>query len=743
MEQPNGTGGEGERGGESAAKSRREKRKAMKKMRRKQVRKEMAEKEREDAEAKERLCDPVEQERLRAADEEEARRRERELKEFEERERAWLEAMELKKKKEEAEEEAEREEEARRKKELEGSRKLENECDEDDEWEHVEEGPPEIIFQGDEIILRKKKVRVPKKSHKLVEAHEIADRPTSNPLPPETEAFTDLQKASSAQQVLENVAHQLPNFGTEQDKAHCPFHLKTGACRFGQRCSRVHFYPDKSCTLLMKNMYTGPGIAWEQDEGLEYSEDEVERCYEEFYEDVHTEFLKYGELVNFKVCRNGSFHLRGNVYVHYRSLESAILAYQSINGRYFAGKQVQCEFVNISRWKVAICGEYMKSRLKTCSRGSSCNFIHCFRNPGGDYEWADYDKPPPRYWIRKMVALFGYSDEYMKQRECESSSTLKDSGSDSHRRPARRSRSRDGGYVSVRERCGDTSEGSHGHRAGRVEDHGHDERGTLSSDTKEGSSGREYARRTLYRESKWSDCTPGYWVTRERIREQHSDDDSSDGDGDTKRFYKRKRSNHYGRPAFEVRGEQLDDEKEQKSSRKRNREGSSSTDNQVNTIQDRSKHRHERNSSRSSPGDWLEEDFVEKRHHHHKRKGSYPQDDVSDRSNVQNLGSTRDRRNSRQRKRDSGLKYGTRDDETHPSEEKSEEETWEGRHHRHRRRDSRPKHEILPSANNYPKERNSETNPCKSSSASLVCETKDYVDGIERWKPHCSGDEST
>lgn len=54
-----------------------------------------------------------------------------------------------------------------------------------------------------------------------------------------------------------------------QDKAHCPFHLKTGACRFGVRCSRVHFYPDKSSTLLMKNMYNGPGLALEQDEGLE------------------------------------------------------------------------------------------------------------------------------------------------------------------------------------------------------------------------------------------------------------------------------------------------------------------------------------------------------------------------------------------------------------------------------------------------------------------------------------------
>lgn len=33
----------------------------------------------------------------------------------------------------------------------------------DDEWEYVEEGPPEIIWQGNEIIVKKNKVRVKKK----------------------------------------------------------------------------------------------------------------------------------------------------------------------------------------------------------------------------------------------------------------------------------------------------------------------------------------------------------------------------------------------------------------------------------------------------------------------------------------------------------------------------------------------------------------------------------------------------
>ncbi|KAJ1420028.1 putative zinc finger CCCH domain-containing protein 5 isoform [Sesbania bispinosa] len=58
---------------------------------------------------------------------------------------------------------------------------------------------------------------------------------------------------------------------------------------------------------------------------------------------------------------------------------------------------------------------------------NSLQFYHCFRNPGGDYEWANSDKPPPKYWVKKMAALFGYSDDYEALRERENLSMLKNS----------------------------------------------------------------------------------------------------------------------------------------------------------------------------------------------------------------------------------------------------------------------------------------------------------------------------
>lgn len=48
------------------------------------------------------------------------------------------------------------------------------------------------------------------------------NRPTSNPLAPQSEVYADYKNASSlsAQQLLENVAVQTPNFGTEQVNIH-------------------------------------------------------------------------------------------------------------------------------------------------------------------------------------------------------------------------------------------------------------------------------------------------------------------------------------------------------------------------------------------------------------------------------------------------------------------------------------------------------------------------------------------
>lgn len=44
----------------------------------------------------------------------------------------------------------------------------EKELEEEDDWEYVDEGPAEIIWQGNEITVKKKRVKVSKKTEKEV-----------------------------------------------------------------------------------------------------------------------------------------------------------------------------------------------------------------------------------------------------------------------------------------------------------------------------------------------------------------------------------------------------------------------------------------------------------------------------------------------------------------------------------------------------------------------------------------------
>ncbi|CAG8505048.1 23525_t:CDS:2 [Cetraspora pellucida] len=192
------------------------------------------------------------------------------------------------------------------------------------------------------------------------------------------------------------------------DQINCPFYLKTGACRYGSSCGRHHSYPDKGVTILIKNMYEGMPVQLadeDNDDNLEYDEVEAERHYHEFFEDVHSEFQQYGTIVQFKVCNNFQMHLRGNVYVQFSKEYEAEQALRTIRGRWYAGKQLICEYCPVTNWRSAICGRYLcfifvvlqilwisltfacigHYEKNKCPKGIHCNFLHVFKNPGGLY----------------------------------------------------------------------------------------------------------------------------------------------------------------------------------------------------------------------------------------------------------------------------------------------------------------------------------------------------------------------
>ncbi|KAG9486095.1 hypothetical protein GDO78_008917 [Eleutherodactylus coqui] len=183
-------------------------------------------------------------------------------------------------------------------------------------------------------------------------------------------------------------------YGTEKDRANCPFYLKTGACRFGDRCSRNHCYPSSSQTLLVRGMFVMLGMEqcrwddYDTDASLEYGDDEIYQQFLDFYDDVVPEFKNVGKVIQFKVGCNFEPHLRGNVYVQYQTEEECLQALSQFNGRWYAGRQLQCELSPVTRWKSAICGLFERQK---CPRGKNCNFLHVFRNPNNEFWEANRD----------------------------------------------------------------------------------------------------------------------------------------------------------------------------------------------------------------------------------------------------------------------------------------------------------------------------------------------------------------
>nr|XP_013807043.1 PREDICTED: U2 small nuclear ribonucleoprotein auxiliary factor 35 kDa subunit-related protein 2 [Apteryx mantelli mantelli] len=184
------------------------------------------------------------------------------------------------------------------------------------------------------------------------------------------------------------------NIGTEKDRANCPFYIKTGSCRFGDRCSRKHNYPTSSKTLLVRGMFLTFGMEqcrrddYDTDASLEYSDEETYQQFLEFYEDVLPEFQNVGKVVQFKVSCNYEPHLRGNVYVQYQTEKDCQAALALFSGRWYAGRQLHCEFCPVTRWKTAICGLFERQK---CPRGKHCNFLHVFKNPNNEFWEANRD----------------------------------------------------------------------------------------------------------------------------------------------------------------------------------------------------------------------------------------------------------------------------------------------------------------------------------------------------------------
>ncbi|PSS14312.1 Splicing factor U2af small subunit A like [Actinidia chinensis var. chinensis] len=172
--------------------------------------------------------------------------------------------------------------------------------------------------------------------------------------------------------------HLASIFGTEKDRVNCPFYFKIGACRHGDRCSRLHTKPSISPTLLLSNMYQRPDMITPgvDAQGQPIDPRKMQEHFEDFYEDLFEELSKYGEIESLNVCDNLADHMVGNVYVQFREEEHAANALKNLSGRFYAGRPIIVDFSPVTDFREATCRQYEEN---ACNRGGYCNFMHLKR----------------------------------------------------------------------------------------------------------------------------------------------------------------------------------------------------------------------------------------------------------------------------------------------------------------------------------------------------------------------------
>lgn len=208
--------------------------------------------------------------------------------------------------------------------------------------------------------------------------------------------------------------HLASIFGTEKDRVNCPFYVKIGACRHGDRCSRLHNRPTNSPTLLFSNMYqrpdyTTPGVnmpAQNIDPG------KVQEHFENFYEDIFEELSKFGDLESLNICDNMADHMVGNVYAQFREEDQAAAALQGMTGRFYAGRPIIVDFSPVTDFREATCRQYEEN---TCNRGGYCNFMHLKKTNrelrkklSGNHRRHSRSRSPHMEYDRRERAQDGY-----------------------------------------------------------------------------------------------------------------------------------------------------------------------------------------------------------------------------------------------------------------------------------------------------------------------------------------------
>ncbi|NXS47593.1 U2AF1 factor, partial [Balaeniceps rex] len=164
-------------------------------------------------------------------------------------------------------------------------------------------------------------------------------------------------------------------FGFFTCRVNCSFYFKIGACRHGDRCSRLHNKPTFSQTILIQNVYRNPQNSAQTADGSHcaVSDVEMQEHYDEFFEVCKNALKCLYKLEHLGLALKSYWYLLNNEYKVFRREEDAEKAVIDLNNRWFNGQPIHAELSPVTDFREACCRQY---EMGECTRGGFCNFMH-------------------------------------------------------------------------------------------------------------------------------------------------------------------------------------------------------------------------------------------------------------------------------------------------------------------------------------------------------------------------------
>lgn len=159
----------------------------------------------------------------------------------------------------------------------------------------------------------------------------------------------------------------------ENTKLICKYYSKVGIC-IDENCMRYHSKKIFSRVVVFKRIFPDPILFIESlpENIINFDESDLQKYVDSVFYDIYIMCKRFGPVDDILIVRNNIDQLQGSAFVLFREIDAAYACYLTLNGCYYAGRQIEVYLSATNRFSDAVC----KNTYKDCVNSDFCHYLH-------------------------------------------------------------------------------------------------------------------------------------------------------------------------------------------------------------------------------------------------------------------------------------------------------------------------------------------------------------------------------